>query len=266
MPFLKYVRARIRRGFRLRMLGPNEARILYDAFVAVTSTITAAAFLLVFAGRSVAVPFLMLLPAALLGFNAALGIYSRLKRATGTRKAIVLTSSVSGSCLVALLAGAPADFVVLWAMLAWTPVTFVRLILHLGNSRNRELAAVAVNVRGPVLVIGSHTVDQLLQNGYSVRVLDKLMYGDKSLEEFRSHPQFEFMEGDSTDVRRLTLAMRDASAVIHLAGLVGDPACELLGLRSFRRGSGRAGGPPPGIAVRADEDRQRAGASGVRTR
>jgi nucleoside-diphosphate-sugar epimerase len=106
-----------------------------------------------------------------------------------------------------------------------------RVILHLGNSRSREIAAVAVNVRGPVLVIGgagyigSHAVEQLLRNGYSVRVLDKLMYGDESLRDFRTHRQFEFIEGDATDIRKLTLAMRDASSVIHLAGLVGDPAC-----------------------------------------
>ena len=51
------------------------------------------------------------------------------------------------------------------------------------------------------------------------------MYGDEPIREFLGNPRFEFLEGDATDIRKLTLAMRDASAVVHLAGLVGDPAC-----------------------------------------
>jgi len=39
------------------------------------------------------------------------------------------------------------------------------------------------------------------------------------------HRNFELIEGDATDITKLTQALRGASAVIHLAGLVGDPAC-----------------------------------------
>jgi nucleoside-diphosphate-sugar epimerase len=38
---------------------------------------------------------------------------------------------------------------------------------------------------------------------------------------------FELIEGDATDISKLTYAARGASAVVHLAGLVGDPACAL---------------------------------------
>jgi nucleoside-diphosphate-sugar epimerase len=93
------------------------------------------------------------------------------------------------------------------------------------------LANVAVTLRGPVLVIGgagyigSHTVNLLLKSGRRVRVLDKLMYTGDSLAEFKGNPDFELIEGDATDIRKLTAAMRGASSVVHLAGLVGDPAC-----------------------------------------
>jgi len=56
-------------------------------------------------------------------------------------------------------------------------------------------------------------------------VLDRLMYGRQSLGEFLSHRRFELIEGDTTDITKLTQALNGASAVIHLAGLVGDPAC-----------------------------------------
>ena len=73
--------------------------------------------------------------------------------------------------------------------------------------------------------IGSLTVERLLQNGHRVRVLDRLMYGRNPLASFAGSPNFELLEGDATDISKLTAAMRHASGVIHLAGLVGDPAC-----------------------------------------
>ena len=51
------------------------------------------------------------------------------------------------------------------------------------------------------------------------------MYGHDSLAPFVGHSNFELIEGDATDIARLSQALRNASAVIHLAGLVGDPAC-----------------------------------------
>jgi nucleoside-diphosphate-sugar epimerase len=40
-------------------------------------------------------------------------------------------------------------------------------------------------------------------------------------------PNFELIEGDATDIMKLTMALNGASAVVHLGGLVGDPACAL---------------------------------------
>ena len=51
------------------------------------------------------------------------------------------------------------------------------------------------------------------------------MYGQQSLAPFLGRRDFELIEGDATDITKLTLAMKGASAVVHLAGLVGDPAC-----------------------------------------
>ena len=45
------------------------------------------------------------------------------------------------------------------------------------------------------------------------------------MAEFTGHSNFELIEGDTTDISKLTTVMKGASAVIHLAGLVGDPAC-----------------------------------------
>src|SRR5207245_509943 len=84
---------------------------------------------------------------------------------------------------------------------------------------------------GPVLVvggggyIGTHVVEQLLAEGWRVRVLDRLLFGKAPLQDFFGNPRFELVEGDATDILKLIEAMQGASAVVHLAGLVGDPAC-----------------------------------------
>jgi nucleoside-diphosphate-sugar epimerase len=84
---------------------------------------------------------------------------------------------------------------------------------------------------GPVLVVGGggyigmHVVEQLLAEGRRVRVLDRLMFGRAPLRDFLANPGFELIEGDATDIFKLIQAMHGASAVVHLAGLVGDPAC-----------------------------------------
>ncbi|PWU22759.1 NAD(P)-dependent oxidoreductase [Candidatus Cerribacteria bacterium 'Amazon FNV 2010 28 9'] len=83
----------------------------------------------------------------------------------------------------------------------------------------------------PILVvggggyIGSHVVEQLLKEGYDVRVFDTFVYGKEVLAAFAKNKHLELIEGDISDMYKLTLAMQGVGAVIHLAGIVGDPAC-----------------------------------------
>jgi nucleoside-diphosphate-sugar epimerase len=80
-------------------------------------------------------------------------------------------------------------------------------------------------VTGGAGYIGSSLVPLLLEDGHHVRVLDVLLHGGDSLLGVWSHPNFEFVHGDIRDpqVRKSALAQRDA--VVHLAAIVGDPAC-----------------------------------------
>jgi nucleoside-diphosphate-sugar epimerase len=80
-------------------------------------------------------------------------------------------------------------------------------------------------VTGGAGYIGSTLVPLLLADGHQVRVLDVLLHGGDSLLGVWSHPDFEFVYGDvcSQTVRRTALERIDA--VVHLAAIVGDPAC-----------------------------------------
>jgi nucleoside-diphosphate-sugar epimerase len=233
--FAAYAKARLGRELSVRSLGPNEARILYDAAVAVIALGGSVVFLIAFVPGTLSFDgrhlWLLSLPALTLVLNAVFGIYSRLKTATGRHKAsLLLASVVCAATAGALLSGIPGA-TVLWGLLAYGPMALARLLLNLPYSKHYKLAAIAVNHRGPVVVIGgagyigSHVVDLLLREGKRVRVLDRLMYGREPIADFIGNRNFELVEGDATDITKLTIVMKDASAVVHLAGLVGDPAC-----------------------------------------
>jgi nucleoside-diphosphate-sugar epimerase len=82
-------------------------------------------------------------------------------------------------------------------------------------------------VIGGLGYIGSELVYDLLQTNQKVSVLDCAMYGDKVVKKFYSFPNFSFIKGYASDVILLGKLLKENSKVVHLAGLVGDPACAL---------------------------------------
>jgi nucleoside-diphosphate-sugar epimerase len=106
-------------------------------------------------------------------------------------------------------------------------------LLHAERESHRLTFLPFLSKARPIVVVGGagyigvHVVARLLADGFRVRVLDRLMYGPGTLASFASHPRFRFIEGDAADIGKLTAVLRGADAVVHLAGLVGDPACAL---------------------------------------
>ncbi|MCA1900082.1 MAG: NAD(P)-dependent oxidoreductase [Chloroflexi bacterium] len=90
-----------------------------------------------------------------------------------------------------------------------------------------------VLITGGAGYIGSMLTSELLRQNYRVTVLDTLLFGGESILPFFSHPNFHFVKSDVTEPR----AVRDAlkknwqkpDAVVHLAGIVGFPACQAVG-------------------------------------
>ncbi len=80
-------------------------------------------------------------------------------------------------------------------------------------------------VSGGAGYIGSVLVRLLLRKGAPVRVLDSLRYGGETLVELFNDPGFEFQKGDVRRDGDLEKALEGADAVVHLAAIVGDPAC-----------------------------------------
>lgn len=80
-------------------------------------------------------------------------------------------------------------------------------------------------VTGGAGYLGSVLVTQLLAEGWTVRVLDSLMYGRGPLEHLESTGSFELVVGDLCDLDVTSRALQGMDAVVHLAAIVGDPAC-----------------------------------------
>jgi len=82
-----------------------------------------------------------------------------------------------------------------------------------------------VLVTGGAGYVGSVVTRHLLEVGHAVRVLDNLSFGGRSLLGVWSHPRFRFVKGDLRDPEAVGAALAGVEAVVHLAAIVGDPAC-----------------------------------------
>ena len=91
----------------------------------------------------------------------------------------------------------------------------------------RSTSPAPVVVTGGAGYIGAVTVERLLAAGRPVRVLDTLLFGDESLAALTANGALEVVRGDVRDRAALERMCAGAAGVLHLAGLVGDPACAL---------------------------------------
>lgn len=82
-----------------------------------------------------------------------------------------------------------------------------------------------VMVTGAAGYIGSVLVNQLLAKGYDVLGVDCLMFGGDSIIGFYNHPRFSFVKADVRDIETIKPLLSEVDAIVHLAAIVGDPAC-----------------------------------------
>lgn len=82
-----------------------------------------------------------------------------------------------------------------------------------------------VVVTGAAGYIGAATVARLLDAGHSVTGLDCLRFGGAALLGSYLTGRFALTRGDIRDPSLVAQVLADADAVVHLAGIVGDPAC-----------------------------------------
>ena len=88
-------------------------------------------------------------------------------------------------------------------------------------------------ITGGAGYLGSLLCGHLLRLGYSVTVVDDLLYGGESLLAYFAHPRFKFVKANVCEPRTIGTAIDSKMpvpvAIVHLAGIVGFPACQAVG-------------------------------------
>jgi nucleoside-diphosphate-sugar epimerase len=176
---------------------------------------------------------------ALLIFQLS-GFYTRARGYAGRYKALVVFRAVSLFMVIFvfsdyfLFRGAlvPRGVAVIGWVLTLAAIGGTRLTKHRFlrmyrvEHRTQPDRVEKVLVLGGAGYLGSALVPQLLARGYSVRVLDSFLFGEAPLEPWKGHPRCELVRGDVRDIEAVVQAVRGCDAVVHLAGIVGDSACE----------------------------------------
>ncbi|MDF1760597.1 MAG: NAD-dependent epimerase/dehydratase family protein [Coxiellaceae bacterium] len=173
------------------------------------------------------------------------GVYSRVRSLSGRYKALHVFSAVSAAFAIFYIIN---NFSVISPIIsqsfiftAWLMTSVVMMTSRVWSVlwRRMTIRAVSQNelphyiddktvlVIGGAGYIGSALVPKLLKDGFNVRILDMLVYGDDAIKPYLSSPQLELIKADFRQVDAVVNAVKGVSSVIHLGAIVGDPACAI---------------------------------------
>jgi nucleoside-diphosphate-sugar epimerase len=80
-------------------------------------------------------------------------------------------------------------------------------------------------IAGGAGYVGAPLTFRLWEQGHTVTVLDKLMFGAESLAALLGQPRFKLIQGDIRHREVVAKAMQGQDGVCLLAAIVGEPAC-----------------------------------------
>jgi len=86
---------------------------------------------------------------------------------------------------------------------------------------------VKVFITGGAGYVGTVLIPILLEKNYEITVYDNLLFGGDQLIPFFNYSNFNFILGDIRDQESLEKAALGHDVIIHLAAIVGYPACRL---------------------------------------
>ncbi|XP_005091290.1 dTDP-glucose 4,6-dehydratase [Aplysia californica] len=95
-----------------------------------------------------------------------------------------------------------------------------------GNNKDLPPSPGHILVTGGAGYIGSTLVPMLLEKGYEVTVYDQFLWGISPLLPVAEHPRMNIVKGDIMDKESLAQVMEGKTGVVHLAAIVGYPACD----------------------------------------
>jgi nucleoside-diphosphate-sugar epimerase len=84
---------------------------------------------------------------------------------------------------------------------------------------------VKVLVTGGAGYVGAELAEELVEAGHDARALDVLLHGQEDVAERLASLEVELQRADIRDEDARRRALQGVEAVVHLAAIVGDPAC-----------------------------------------
>jgi nucleoside-diphosphate-sugar epimerase len=175
--------------------------------------------------------------------HALFGLYTKMRGYTQASKIRRAASSAAVATLVLVFVTylaahtlLPRGTALIFGVLAVAAATSVRWLKDYLFHRDAEApfgshvevvddSQKTILIVGGAGYIGTVVVSKLLEQGRSVRLLDNLMYGDDAIRPLLVDPRLEFIKGDCRNIQDVVRSMNNVASVIHLAAIVGDPAC-----------------------------------------
>ncbi len=213
---------------------PVIARLIYDLFIAYAILVVTALLFFGFGVQTLSYYQILLFPPVLIFFNFLIGLYGRYRLASVRFKGLVLFTASLLTLFVFDRISTMTLPLVLSTFFIFLATYIPRIFLNFHKTAIDNPNVISlINDSSPILIvggggyIGTHVVEKLLQQNYKVRVFDKFLYSRSVFSDLEPNRNLEIIEGDVTDLYSLTLALKDVQAVVHLAGIVGDPAAKL---------------------------------------
>ena len=84
-------------------------------------------------------------------------------------------------------------------------------------------------ITGGAGYIGTTLTSDLVNKGYEVTCVDSLIFGENFISELEIKKNYKFIKEDISNFKRMNeiITSENFYAVLHLASIVGDPACNL---------------------------------------
>ncbi len=101
------------------------------------------------------------------------------------------------------------------------------------QQNSAKTAPTHIVITGGAGYIGSLLTGELLRLGSQVTIIDDLLFGGESLLGYLAHPNFRFFKANVTEPRAVRSNLPSEwvkpDAIVHLAAIVGFPACQAVG-------------------------------------
>lgn len=111
-------------------------------------------------------------------------------------------------------------------------LTFAKPLCSSSRSKTKKHSTITLEnnvekilVTGGAGYIGTILVPELLRCGYEVTIFDNFMFGAQTLLGFSAHPNISIIDGDVRDAAAVKEAVKGHDYIVHLAAIVGYPAC-----------------------------------------